>query len=537
MNIPDCSSIISFNNKMGTCWNLVAKTILFYNEETREQIFKKLLMKHDDSFTYARELVNKAEPNIKYLLPNYFYDDDTEEDAFYDTDFYFRNKNNIITLFATLIERINAKYNNDEYLRIIANESEDDFLKKDKTHLRRELSSMCEDSFTSSFFDIFKLKQEGEFKDYGSTMYETFFILNLLSIVLLDKFYYFEEKDRLTLTIEDSSICYFFWVRGHVVGIFKCDDNSYKYVDNDFIEDFKFKEFICVLSRLETLYNDSEGAYEITYNPFDGIYIRTNTVDYHFCESNTKRTHERGNEREVYKVAKTYEYFGDKRTFNQSNDLVKKLYSPNYRLYIEINKNKIEAIEKLYRNYRRVIEDDFVDIYGDTVFEHVLITKKNEEIMKIIINHLTAYDDALIVLCQEKYRKAEFFKEIVKYIFGRAHINNIKITKLHKLLSEFEFLREPFIEYKLTESKPRFITDENIPKIESIITHVAAVAQAASTQASASAVAPASTQESGVSGVRTARDSGNKYLKYDIFHKKYLKYKQKYLNLKNKLFQ
>ena len=291
MNIPNCSSIISFNNNMGTCWNLVAQTILFYNKETREQIFNKLLMNHDDSFTYATELVNKAEHNIKYLLPSYFYDDDADDDEEYDNDYYGKNRINIIRLFTTLIERINAKYNDDKYLRIIANESEDDFLKKDKTQLRRDLSYACEDSFTSSFFDIFKLKQIGEFKDYGSTMYETFFILNLLSIVLLDKFYYFEEQDRLRLTIEDSSICYFFWVRGHVVGIFKCDDNTYKYVDNNFIEDFNFKEFICIISRLETLYRETSRRedYMISYNPYDGIYILTTDSDYYFCKKNNDR--------------------------------------------------------------------------------------------------------------------------------------------------------------------------------------------------------------------------------------------------------
>ena len=141
MTTPDCSSIISFNNFKGTCWNLVAQTILFYNKETRKQIFEKLLMKHDDSVTYATELVNKAESNIKYLLPEYFYDDD---------DYYSINKKDIIKFFATLIERINAKYNDDEYLRTLyrLSYSRGAFLKEDKTKLRRELSSACEDSFT-----------------------------------------------------------------------------------------------------------------------------------------------------------------------------------------------------------------------------------------------------------------------------------------------------------------------------------------------------------------------------------------------------
>lgn len=57
-------------------------------------------------------------------------------------------------------------------------------------------------------------------------------------------------------------------------------------------------------------------------------------------------------------------------------------------------------------------------------------------------------------------------------------------------------------------------------------------------KAPSSARAPAQTStKASDSGISTGPYAwGNKYLKYDIFHKKYLKYKQKYLNLKNKLF-
>jgi hypothetical protein len=482
--------------------------------DTRRQIFEKLLMKHDDSIKYAEELVNNAEKKIKYLLPKYFYDDDAEYDEYFGTDYYFRNKTNIITFFAILIERINAKYNDNEYLRILSRNSEEDFSREDIPTLKREISNKCEDSFTSSFFDIFKLGQIGEFKDYGSTMYETFFILNLLSIVLLDKFYYFEEKDRLTLTIEDNSLWYFIWVSGHVVGIFKCDDNTYKYVDNDLIEDFNFKEFICVLRRVETLHRDTNKEYQISYNPYDGVYIETNDTEYYFCEKNKDRESEKENIFEVYKVTKTYEFKGDYLGFKQSNELVKKLYSPNYRLFIEINKNNTEAIEKLYIKYRDDIRDDFVDIHGDTVFEHVLITKKNEQILKMIIYHLSTYDYALTVLCQKEYREATFFKDIVIYIFNCAHTKSIKITKLYKLLSEYKFLRELYKEYLLTIPNPTFIIEKDEAKTQLLIT-------------------PVEEQKHGISVSRDAW--GNKYLKYDIFYKKYIMYKQKYLNLKNKL--
>jgi hypothetical protein len=502
MSYPNCSELKGFHNNFNTCWNIVAQSILFYNIDTRQQIIETLLIEGMNYNGHAECLVRRAKEDIKFLLPDYF-----------GPTYYDKVESDIIRMFAILIERFNIKYKSSDSSAPLS------------LILRREETSVCEHNFSAMFFNIFELNQysaDGSSKahpheeeappNYTSTIYETFFIFNLLSVVLLNnngkpRLFNFKEQNITTPFIEDESIGSIIWVPDHVIGIFKCDNYDYKYVDNNFITRFNF---------LKLIKRQNEGNYQLNYHPHDGIYIsipkrRPNF----FSKKNPDPYSSSGESLLVLNIYNVYEHIGYREQFKSSHELTKLFYSPTYRLFIDITKNNVERVREIYSNFSSVIDYEYIDYSDNTVFSTALKYGRFE-IAEIMIENMKNYDDA------------------IWYIYT-LYNGNPKFLKLLELLLEESKDKELDIDHILMDVPVR---QENIDKI---------LDKFKKTNAPSGSVTHSSA---------TGGDHYKKYIKYanaksiepsflkyvgseahnldDIFYKKYIMYKQKYLNLKNR---
>ena len=506
MTTPNCSTIESIHNRYNTCWNLVAQTILFYNVDTRDKIFAKLFNPDYTYYDYAKLLVENASDAITYLLPDYF-----------GPDYFEEIREDIIQMFSILFERYDSKY--------ITQYS--DLPPEKVSEFKRSTSNMCEDNFTQFFFNIFKLDQhineimyfESDeddeqyqfiYKDYESTIYETFFILNMLSVVLLNDgkptLYYFENKDKTFPNIEEKSLGSIIRVEKHAVGIFKCDDNTYKYVNDDFITTFNFEEFQCSFDRDKHLED-----YKLMYNPYDGIYIHTINGYSYFSDKNDAKSDEADKISKVDYIQNVYEYSGSIQDFKRSH-FVEKFYSLNMRSFRDIEQNNVIGVQ----SYARYLNGND----ANELFTHAMELKKFE-IVKILIEHMNNYDDATEFICKY-YNNSSIFAELLNLIIQKSKEEKIEITNIDRLL----------IEYKKSQPTAYKI----LLKYKNI--HIAPSTSNVVRRNAFEGVQRNAYNDAWGGGYH------KKYLKYvgseapnldDIFYKKYIMYKQKYLNLKNKL--
>jgi hypothetical protein len=550
---PNCSELKGFFNEFNTCWNIVAQTILFYNMNTRTEIFEKLII---DGFRYeerARTLVRNAKENIKFLLPDYF-----------GPEHYDKVENDIIYMFTRLIERINIKYKQGDGSAPL------------NPMLRREVSKMSEYEFTGSFLNIFELNQYPDsilteeqpkrkksdedyeeelrekaarktpYKDYTDTgkIYDTFFIFNLLSVVLLNnngnpRLFYFTEQNMKTPLIEDNSLGSIIWVPNHVVGIFKCDTNDYKYVDNNFITSFNFKKLIKTQNKINCSFarGNLRRNYRLNYHPRDGISISIpGRRPYFFSPKNPDLLH-REEQSQFLNIHNIYEYTGTLQNFKQFNESIKKMYSPNYRLFIDIQNNNIQRVRYIYKNFSLMIDDDYIDEMEYTIFKKALLNGRLE-IAKIIIENMKTYDSAVWYI-NELYDGNPIFLQLLELILRKSKKEGSNITNIDDLITNPPVHNPDIKKMLLGYGSGQYTFGLGKPKSNAL----GSVTYSSSNKrgdyqkkyimyANAKSIEPS-----------LEKDFKNLYLKYigneapnldDIFYKKYIMYKQKYLNLKNK---
>ena len=155
-----------------------------------------------------------------------------------------------------------------------------------------------------------------------------------------------------------------------------------------------------------------------------------------------------------------------------------------YRLFFDIENNNIEGVQKIYNDFPDEIKDDYSDD-GYTVFA-VAMLERRFNIVKIIIKHMKNYDAAIEFICRNDDGSYEY-EDILKLLIKTANTKKINITineEIIRLLNK-QMKHHPFINILKTHNK---------------------------------------SVESKTKDVRKGK-----------FYKKYIMYKQKYLNLKNKL--
>ena len=491
MNIPNCSSIKGFNNRLGTCWNIAVQTILFYNDENREQIFNKIMIEGTNYREHATKLVEDARCGIINLFPSQFGPTHFDE-----------KKQYIIEFFEILVRRFNTKYKEDEHLYSLYNISEDEQFTKGLPQLKKEKSLMCEKSFSLQFFYIFNF----DYTTFGGNNTATFFLLNLLSIVLLNKYYYLKTEKVNGLTFTEDFIGIDISVNvegqgGHAVGIFKCKSKKfnllgpkgkevkYSYVDNNYINAFDFEDF---KARYEAV-KQSRKPITIYYRgglTMKGIHV----YDIQYLDSKSVPT-----DGEVLYFRKIIEYTDDPIAF-KSDMRVRDIYIKSQDLFVEtpklfdaIRDNDISRIKTIYSTNRDIINDDFVNGEGYTVFD--VVDYNNDGVLNLLIKNIKTLNYVLnnmymkykIVVSDMKNRYKQIIVSIIYYALSNGIKIDLSIVKEDPEISSFIDIIPP-----------------PIRDIWGDIVHTVAL--------------PA---------VLAKWNKANE--------RKYLKYKQKYLNLKNKV--
>jgi len=261
--IINCDNMVPLTNRLGTCWNLAILTILFYSDMVGPEVQNKLkLPKYVSKIDYATNLVNESQQQLREFLPDYINFDEKKFD--------------IIILINYLIERFNNKIG---IAKILENDKSDEpVVLKINIPLKRKISIKCEEQLTNYFFKIFN----GTNKE-GGTYYDEFFLLNLLSIILLHKKINIESsltRDRCPTIIYSElnkpSLGFLIGNKEHAVGLFKCD-NNYKFVDNENIINFDFDKLLKTIKDLD----DLGESYTVLLDS-NGLYIQNANTNYRF---------------------------------------------------------------------------------------------------------------------------------------------------------------------------------------------------------------------------------------------------------------
>lgn len=225
---------VGFNNEMGTCWNATILSIFLYGEKTGLRSQTKLNEAVD-----LNKLVRTVKKKIFSFLP----------DSLLNTD-EVRNKTGkiLVELIGVVKERYNLK------VKHLA-----EMLPLDAPVLRKEASIQCEIDLPRKFYELFNKKHL-----FGGSSIDQFFLLNILSIILLGTFisitYYSirnifssplilqESKVKFNIDLIDESIGVMLGTKSHLIGFFKC--NKQKLINNNHIIDFNWSDFFTTLNRL-----------------------------------------------------------------------------------------------------------------------------------------------------------------------------------------------------------------------------------------------------------------------------------------------
>ena len=232
-DILNCNDFKGLTNSLGTCWNIAIQSILYYGDKTSDELQCTLINKSID------EIYLNALPYLKVFLPPHIFDE---------------NKN-ITKVNEQRIKKIIEISKRRFKIQIAdSQESFTDFLKI--VNERRQSESICEKEFTDNFFELlyfdkFNNNDYFEDSDYGGDDFDDILMLNLLTVLFLNKFskftFYTDESsyDKIIENIENS-IGILFDTKNHEVGFYNCN-GKYVYVNNDSIVDFDIKNYFIQL--------------------------------------------------------------------------------------------------------------------------------------------------------------------------------------------------------------------------------------------------------------------------------------------------
>ena len=263
------NNIASYHNAFNTCWNVMVTYLLIYNDQTRDKILDVVLLSELDYtkpikqyehfiITRAQELVESAfkTDKIDMVLP-------LSKSSPYFPYYKLKKKDNVIEIITQFMLRINRKCNeyNMNQLENVAAES---------PQLRRAESVETEECIQKKIKKFFDYDEN----DTGSMTDHTLIYFNLLSTIFINKLYYIqpiklnsEGKDRCFIEMveregNDSSVGYIINVPNHTLCILKYND-SWKFCDNHFIYDFNMEQFKKDLTTPDI---------QISYNLLQGLF-------------------------------------------------------------------------------------------------------------------------------------------------------------------------------------------------------------------------------------------------------------------------
>ena len=246
-----CNDAISLGNRLGTCWNQAIQMILYFDDKTRNTVQNILLTKT------AEEILNDSINIVSKIMPQHTLN----------SNGIIKNKYiiTLINLINIIIKRFKIK--SDDY-DILQQSTPEIYETHEKRHQRRRRSFKCEANFVHEFTKIYdndkynilidEYKRNEIKTKYGGNEIYTFFMLNLLSSLLLKTYINIEYIDIIDNTndnVNDDILLYeqtlnssnligtLLYLKEHVVSFYTCDGKD-KMCDNNKILSYPWKEMM-----------------------------------------------------------------------------------------------------------------------------------------------------------------------------------------------------------------------------------------------------------------------------------------------------
>lgn len=557
-----------FHNSLGTCWNVMVIYLLMYSDQTRDLILDVVLLKeldytkkirpYEDLITMkATELVECAFARgmIDMVLP-------LSKSSPYFPYYKLKKKENVINIVTQFMLRINRKCN--EY--IMSTEAQ----LPGPLVLRRSDSvddEKCIQKHVSEFFDDDSL--------IGLYRPQLPIYFNLLSAIFINKLYYMQliklgigNKSRNFMeSVEENedynvSLGYIILVHKHVFCIVKYK-NSWKFCDNQYNYDFNMDQF------MKDFYTP---GIEIFYNLYHGLYkqIPDGTIEHYSLnipgEIIAQPIRDTSKIEHITRVVKHDEYklpFRDAlynllvpKPFIKTDIIYNLVKAPPIYDYIGAGKNK-ELLELIIKG----VNIDIVNNFGNTPVSYAILIN-NMEAANLLIRYgcdlsyiekdnplflrrtaeiesgrlITDELQQLYDMHELKYEKQEPRKVIKQ---NHKNLNQNALVSLHKFYQGL--IRNP--QFKIPQKMFNYSYDYLI-ETNPIITNVDTFKTYINKQIRDQGIDKVNEQ---INEFARIQSSQSKYLKYnssskrtdildDISHKKYIKYKHKYLKLKESIY-
>jgi len=447
---------VGFNNDMGTCWNATILSIFLYGDKTSDITQEKLKEGVD-----ITRLVKSSKKNIFSFLPNSLLNVTEINDT----------RRRLVELINIVKKRYNVKVKHLQEKHLLF-----DVMPLASPVLRKEESIQCEIHLPRKFYDLFHKEPE-----FGGNNIDQFFLLNILSIILLETFistteYFISNNFSYPLNLKESeewttnktlfdldsirsSIGVMISTRGHSIGFFTCSEN--KLIDNNIIINFNWFEFFETLNRLI----ESSTKHVIM------LYENELFILYHYHDSVINKYIKISFTPNGEKTLLSDEYI--QTTFLQKNIIT-------IITILNITDNISSLVQKNLTNFYsfyaypdmvKLLEDtsnlNCVDKEKETYLMYLIINNKEDEILDFLhrfptelnINLQNNYDDTALFLAI-KANNPKIIEKLIKYNGINVDMqDHIEDTPLMKLIENINFSK--LTKYRLIKKILRCPQDIN----------------------------------------------------------------------------
>jgi len=535
--IIKCNEIIGFHNNHGGCWSLVVLMFMLHSYVTGCEFQSKISKQEYD---YSEERLTYYFPTNKVLSCMF-------------------KRDHIPKILDTIRIRILGKYD-----KILASKSQNMIIPK----FERRDSNVCEKDMLKEFFDFFGY-DGSKFYSEGAASYETFFLINLMSKTVLNRFISIDEYNDDDIIFSDNAIGYGIGIEGHAIGIFKCDNGNYFIVDNNYLFPFKFNEFKVKYNECKAIedafkiqekidaqkgviVSERLPSFALKYSRTYGIVISISPEEMYSFTSNTIDKFELLEN--IFSIRKYTLYTGNDTKYKNSSDIISYYYSVEIRIIRALNKKIISEVETLKDEITNIDRQNkksntllMVGIQNKVLEEHFDLFKYLVEKHHPNLN-LTNMSKETMLHLAIKHNCQRIFKYLIEHkarfdmqdIYGFSQLGILssfrsKRPELYQIYQDYIRTGNPIIFSDEQDENESVMSDEK-PKPPVIkITHLEEQDRLKGNKKQALVKNAIRDNALRVNEERVAVAHAKSERDYYDDYKKYLKYKVKYMNLKKQL--
>ena len=244
---------ISFNNNFGSCWSLSLHMIFLHSDSTSKCVQYKL-----NNISSTNILNNYTSKQLlQYILPTQIYNK-TEK---------------FINLIDKLKEKFNIKIDDNKRIENDVN----------NFFIRRQNSKIIEDEFAKIYFNFLNNDLKKDYS-YGSNPYEVFFLLNILSCLLLQKLIKIDNyfiNDKIETKFFNNTIGILVNMNEHMCSFYICN-NKMKFCNNHIIIDYNWINLFTECNKLKLLNKEYQIFLHHSNSDYKGPFINVDNKNIYF---------------------------------------------------------------------------------------------------------------------------------------------------------------------------------------------------------------------------------------------------------------